>query len=649
MEEEKKKAEEKARLRKQGATAIPSRFERVSRRELVGEQVNTKVRAYNPPIFRTREPREGMRDFIQKKREMFIVGMLIKEKEEEIRKMKKECEREEEKLRIEFEQLEQAKQEHDRQVQLAHQQSQEQSRKAEKEAEEQAKKNQELKRLEQQIAKIQADLDKLRDKKQEHKGYKLFLDKLIEPDVLEERLKEEKRRKEERKKKHAELLAQAEDIAIRIDRIQRDLPEEGPTSIELSSVASSQHLTQKELSHSASTQITTVDSNTSSSSSSSSATSFTSSPSSSNLATSHLTSSSASSSSSSSSSSEAAGSSASWSVTGGAPSYAPRQSSLATGKAESDKEKAKRTEKEKLRAKEKEAAIVEESEENEGEAVDEEAEQREMVRIAEKNKRITALEEERSRILREADRCLMVSAKEEYNWMFFKETSKVNDVLSKLKDDNLFLTEMSQDEEEELDRLQQRQQAEAEKIAVQLEELEAHSAQLDQQIQKEEERMASMSFSLESRSSSSSSSSTSELSQLAEEIHSVYTELKVDDRSFSSSSPLLVLSAIEKRLLFLLQKVDMLMRLDQDMVTASLKKKTQMRFAENRATQAAEIEKKNKERNMAALKRSTGPTVKHVGRPMFYRSPMPKVKKDEVKETKQLSDEDAELIEFFTE
>jgi hypothetical protein len=50
-------------------------------------------------IFRSREPREDMRGFILKKREMFIVGMLIKEKEEEIRKMKKLCEREEVQLR----------------------------------------------------------------------------------------------------------------------------------------------------------------------------------------------------------------------------------------------------------------------------------------------------------------------------------------------------------------------------------------------------------------------------------------------------------------------------------------------------------------------------------------------------------------------
>lgn len=50
-------------------------------------------------IFRTREPREGMRDFIQKKREMFIIGMLIKEKDEEIKKMKKDCDKEEEKLK----------------------------------------------------------------------------------------------------------------------------------------------------------------------------------------------------------------------------------------------------------------------------------------------------------------------------------------------------------------------------------------------------------------------------------------------------------------------------------------------------------------------------------------------------------------------
>jgi hypothetical protein len=56
--------------------------------------------AFFAAIFRSREPKEDMRGFILKKREMFIVGMLIQEKEEEIRKMKRLCEREEAQLRF---------------------------------------------------------------------------------------------------------------------------------------------------------------------------------------------------------------------------------------------------------------------------------------------------------------------------------------------------------------------------------------------------------------------------------------------------------------------------------------------------------------------------------------------------------------------
>jgi hypothetical protein len=46
-----------------------------------------------------REPREGMKDFITRKREIFMVGKLIQEKELEIEKMHRTCEKEEQKLK----------------------------------------------------------------------------------------------------------------------------------------------------------------------------------------------------------------------------------------------------------------------------------------------------------------------------------------------------------------------------------------------------------------------------------------------------------------------------------------------------------------------------------------------------------------------
>ena len=102
-----------------------------------------------------------MRDFIQKKREMFIVGMLIQDKEEEITKMTRECDREEEKLRVEFEALDAERRAHDDRVQMDHQQQQEQTRKAEREAELLSKKNKEQKRLEQQKLIVEADIGRM--------------------------------------------------------------------------------------------------------------------------------------------------------------------------------------------------------------------------------------------------------------------------------------------------------------------------------------------------------------------------------------------------------------------------------------------------------------------------------------------------------
>ena len=99
-----------------------------------------------------------MRDFIKKKREMFIVAMLIKEKEKEIEKLTTECEREEAKLRQDTQKLQEDQIAHDREIQQVRLLQQERSKQVEKEAEEQSKKNQELKQLEQQIEKLQEDV-----------------------------------------------------------------------------------------------------------------------------------------------------------------------------------------------------------------------------------------------------------------------------------------------------------------------------------------------------------------------------------------------------------------------------------------------------------------------------------------------------------
>ena len=66
--------------------------------------------------------------------------------------------------------------------------------------------------------------------------------------------------------------------------------------------------------------------------------------------------------------------------------------------------------------------------------------------------------------MREAFKSLIVSEREERNWMYFKEPVKVVEEMNKLKDENVFLAQLNQDEQEELDRIQQTNNQEIQKL-----------------------------------------------------------------------------------------------------------------------------------------------------------------------------------------
>jgi hypothetical protein len=108
--------------------------------------------------------------------------------------------------------------------------------------------------------------------------------------------------------------------------------------------------------------------------------------------------------------------------------------------------------------------------------------------------------------------------------------------------------------------------------------------------------------------------SNSDVSVLSEMIYNLYKTLRFDDKEYGVYNPVMNLKAIENHLLYLLNVGERLSQIDPNMVSSLLKKKQQIRFAENRATQTAEIERKNYERTMLAVQRSTGPTVKKVGK-----------------------------------
>ena len=127
-----------------------------------------------------------MADFIAKKREMFLVQMSLDTKRAEIRKLEERAQQREEALRKSEQMLEEDAMRFDQFLKDNDQKAVAAIKKAEAETKAKAEKVQEIKKLNNQIAQIKAEMSKFEEQLEDCRKYKEFLDKLTPPEWFDE-------------------------------------------------------------------------------------------------------------------------------------------------------------------------------------------------------------------------------------------------------------------------------------------------------------------------------------------------------------------------------------------------------------------------------------------------------------------------------
>lgn len=158
--------------------------------------------SYTPsiPIYKEKE---NMADFIEKKRQMFLLQMSLDTKKLEIEKLEAKAQEREKKLEEEERALNQRIKTFDEFLTLNDMKAMEAVNNAEEEMKQKTIKQNEIKKLMVKISNINNEIAKLDDQLEKCKRYKEFLDSLSPPEWLEA-VKEKKRRAKEAKKKQAE-------------------------------------------------------------------------------------------------------------------------------------------------------------------------------------------------------------------------------------------------------------------------------------------------------------------------------------------------------------------------------------------------------------------------------------------------------------
>lgn len=195
--------------------------------------------------------KESMADFIAKKREMFLLQMSLNIKKDEIRKLEEKAHLKEDALQRSEQMLEEDAVRFDAFLKENDKRTQDSMRKAEKETKRKMEKVQEIKKLNQQIQMIQADINKNREALDECLRHKQFLNGLTPPEWVDSQLDvkraRQRRRRRERIAKRKEqwkveqehLLqkakeqAEAENSKSRRRRKRGKKQEEGASQMEL--------------------------------------------------------------------------------------------------------------------------------------------------------------------------------------------------------------------------------------------------------------------------------------------------------------------------------------------------------------------------------------------------------------------------------
>lgn len=210
-QERQKRVEERERvklLRVWEKTTASSRVHRNRRVDDAGDEVAMTVQSARTPrsnnaesiVRDARREKENVSDFVEKKRDMFLIQMSLDVKKAEILKLDEKAKQKDEALKKSQQMLDEDITRFDTFLQnndhKAHQ--------AMKNAEEQTKikqdKLQRIKHLKSQLSAVQSEIAKHREQKEECLKYKGFLEKLTPQEWREEQVQKKQRRKEKRRK-----------------------------------------------------------------------------------------------------------------------------------------------------------------------------------------------------------------------------------------------------------------------------------------------------------------------------------------------------------------------------------------------------------------------------------------------------------------
>merc|ERR1719506_1414348 len=151
-----------------------------------------------------RREKENVADFVEKKREMFLVQMSLDVKNAEIKKLVEKAIQKDEALKKSQQMLDEDVSRFDAFLQNNDQKA----HKAMKDAEEETKKKQDrlqrIKHLKSQLSAVQSEIAKHREQKEECMKYKAFLEKLTPLDWKEQKAEEKPQRKRDRRQRYVD-------------------------------------------------------------------------------------------------------------------------------------------------------------------------------------------------------------------------------------------------------------------------------------------------------------------------------------------------------------------------------------------------------------------------------------------------------------
>merc|ERR1719327_113410 len=174
-----------------------------------------------------RREKEKVADFVEKKRDMFLIQMSLDVKKAEIKKLDEKAKQKDEALKKSQQMLDEDVARFDAFLQNNDQKA----HKAMKDAEEETKKKQDrlqrIKQLKSQLSAVQSEIAKHREQKEECMKYKGFLEKLTPQDWKDHCAEEKQQRKRDRRQRYvrSEMAKHNSSMEADFAQTERDLEE----------------------------------------------------------------------------------------------------------------------------------------------------------------------------------------------------------------------------------------------------------------------------------------------------------------------------------------------------------------------------------------------------------------------------------------